>query len=30
MNDDGSLSVTDNQGVKHVLNSGEISLRVAE
>ncbi len=30
INDDGSLSVTDNQSEKHVLNSGEISLRVAE
>ncbi|MBN2859066.1 MAG: biotin--[acetyl-CoA-carboxylase] ligase [Sphaerochaetaceae bacterium] len=30
INDDGSLSVTDNQREKRVLNSGEISLRVAE
>ena len=30
INDDGSLTVTDDQGEKRVLNSGEISLRVAE
>ena len=30
INDDGSLTVTDDQGEKRLLNSGEISLRVAE
>jgi len=30
INNDGSLTVTDDQGEKRLLNSGEISLRVAE
>ena len=30
INDDGSLTVIDDQGEKRILNSGEISLRVAE